>query len=338
VLNLPEPDWYLDNVLVNARPGELQPAGPISSWKAWWAAQESGEDRLSRLARSQGFVVSTAQLRAHGWADHDLRREVRRGTWWVPGRGCASPVVVTGDDFPATRKRHAIRTAAALLVGTSDVACGPTAAVLHGLPVLSVPSTPVLTVATPDWLGRRATRHLRHSAVAAAQVCDWYGVPVTTVARTLMDVARHDRRSAVMAADAAVREQQVTLSELQTALEHARGWPGIRQARAVIALADGDAESPLESIVRLALHDDGFPPPELQRTIAGYRVDFVWPQHKLILEADGRVKYTNDELWQEKTRETALRRAGYEVERILWRDVFEGWPVMRARLWALIRR
>ncbi|MGH8860210.1 MAG: endonuclease domain-containing protein, partial [Jatrophihabitantaceae bacterium] len=99
-----------------------------------------------------------------------------------------------------------------------------------------------------------------------------------------------------------------------------------RQARDVLALATPFAESPLESLVRLALHDAGFPRPVLQAQIADYRVDFLWPEQRLILEADRREKYTGDELWREKRREQRLRRLGYRIARVTWSDVRHNWP------------
>ena len=57
--------------------------------------------------------------------------------------------------------------------------------------------------------------------------------------------------------------------------------------------AEPRAESPLESVLRLRLHDDGFPPPQLQAEIAGFEVDMLWPKQRLVLEADGRLKYTD---------------------------------------------
>jgi very-short-patch-repair endonuclease len=282
-------------------------------------------------------VVPTAALRAAGWAYHDLRREVRRRRWWIPVRGTASPVVIDGDGFPDRRRRHAIRASAAAIVRPAHVISGRSAAIVHGLPTMSVPAGPELTSLSDDWLGRRAVSHLRHAGLPTHAISTWFGVPVTTVARTIVDLARHDRRTAIMAVDAALRERCVTRAELEAALADGRGWPGIRQAREIVALADGAAESPLESVVRLALYDDRFPMPSLQQVVAGYRVDFLWRDYGLILEADGRVKYSGDELWREKRRETALRRAGYHVERVLWSDVLDDWPSMRIRLWALIR-
>ncbi len=135
-----------------------------------------------------------------------------------------------------------------------------------------------------------------------------------------------------MAADAALHESLTTAAAVRDELTGAAGWPGVRQAREIVALAGGDAESPLESLVRLALHDDGFPPPKLQHWVAGYRVDFLWPEYRLILEADGRVKYSGDEGWLEKTRQLALHRTDHVVERVVWHDVFGGWPEFSRRL------
>jgi hypothetical protein len=139
VTDLPDPDWYLEHVLAYAQPGvDRVVIGPLTEWDEWWRQQAPGSDPLLALARNQGFVVATAQLSAAGWAHHDLRREVRRGTWWVPARGTASPVVVSGDDYQARRRRHAIEAAAANLVrpgkpGERDE-CGHHARTAHAGP------------------------------------------------------------------------------------------------------------------------------------------------------------------------------------------------------------
>jgi very-short-patch-repair endonuclease len=61
-----------------------------------------------------------------------------------------------------------------------------------------------------------------------------------------------------------------------------------------------------------------------------YRVDFAWPEQRVVLEADGRAKYRADELWHEKRREIALKRAGFRVVRVVW-------PAARAWLHELLR-
>ena len=97
----------------------------------------------------------------------------------------------------------------------------------------------------------------------------------------------------------------------------------------MLALADPRAESPLESLARLVLHDDGFPPPDLQRHFGPDRVDMVFDEQKLILEIDGLDKYRMTSLAEEKRRERRLRRHGYRVERLTWDDIVVNWPATR---------
>lgn len=66
---LPDPDWYLDNVLIHAEPGRggRIEIGPAAQWQAWWSNQCRDEQPAVRIAREQGFVVATGQLDALGW-------------------------------------------------------------------------------------------------------------------------------------------------------------------------------------------------------------------------------------------------------------------------------
>jgi very-short-patch-repair endonuclease len=333
---LPDPDWYFDHVLINAEPGRVEsvPRGSAARWQAWWRTIAlAATDPLAVLACDQGFVATTRQLRAHGWADHDLRRAVRRGLWTTPARGAAAPIAVRDGSaaLSAARRRHALASTAAVLTRPGYVVSGRSAAILHGLPTFEIPASPELTCAQAT-LGRRNRVHVHGATMTATDITTWFGAPVTTVGRTLVDLGRHDRRDALMAGDAALRERLVGVADLDAGLAGARGWPGVRQARAILALASPLAESPLESLVRLALHDDGFPPPQLQTEIGAYRVDFCWPEHRLIVEADGREKYTGDELWREKRREARLRALGWRIERVLWTDVTRHWAETRRLL------
>lgn len=216
----------------------------------------------------------------------------------------------------------------AVLLRPGQLGSGRSAAVLHGFPVFRVPDRPQVTTRQPQTLGRRPRTHVYSAGIAEREITSWYGAALTTASRTLVDLGRHDRRDAIMAADAALREGLVTRADIDGALARAVGWPYSRRAAAVLALADPRAESPLESLVRLVLHDDGFPRPELQYVIGPYRVDFYWPKYGMVLEADGRVKYdvntgsADDRAWLDKRREIALIRYGVRtVERVVWADV-----------------
>jgi hypothetical protein len=268
---LPAPAWYSEHVLAHAEPGPLlwPDKGPARQWRQWWSWQATGDDPAQRLARTQGFVVTTGQLRNLGWRRHDDRRERRRGTWTPVGSSCRSPVRAASDAadrFVVRRREHALSAAAAALVRRDHAVTGRSAAVLHGLPTLRLPEQPELT-ASAVALGRRGRAHVFGARLPAEDVTQWFGTPVSTVARTVVDMARHDRRDGLVVAGAAMHEKLVTREQLRAVLRGAAGWPGVRQARAIVDLADARAESPLESLLRLALHDDGFPAPDLQVVI-----------------------------------------------------------------------
>lgn len=338
---LPDPDWYLDNILAYVEPGgPVAARGSAGRWDAWWQRTERdcAATIAGRLAATQGFVLTAGQLVELGWQHHDIRREIRRGAWNRPTRGVVSPVVVADRDAHiVARRQHALVSSAPALLRPDHVVSGRSAAILHGLPTFAVPDLACLTAHDDTTLGRRRTSALvRGATLTCTATMSWFGVPITTILRTLLDLARHDRRDGLMACDAALRERLINMAGVEDALATAAGWPGVRQARDVLALASPLAESALESLVRLALHDEGFPAPELQVEIGGYRVDLLWRAQRLILEADGRGKYTNDELWQEKVRETRLRALGYRIERVLWSDITRYWPQTSARLRAAL--
>jgi very-short-patch-repair endonuclease len=336
---LPDPDWYFEHVLYSAEPGGAPVVvGPAAEWLAWWRGRRTDDPVVQRAAR-HGFVLERHELAELGISESAARTELRRGRWTRARHGAVAPLDLRADlpeqapHHVLVRRHHAVECAAAALRRTAHVVSARSAAVLHGLPTRAVPDRPELTAAQPVRLGRRTGAHVHGATLSSSDVEHWFGVPVTCVSRTLVDLARHDRRDAIMAADAALRERLVRRSDIDRALTHAYGWPGVRQARAVLALTDPRAESPLESLLRLALHDDRFPPPDLQVRLGRDRVDMYWPRHRLVVEADGRAKYTDDQLWQEKKREQRLRARGEQVERVIWTDLGAGWRATRARLW-----
>jgi hypothetical protein len=339
-VQLPDPDWYLDNVLVHAEPGtaRLTLPGPAESWQAWWSGLAFGSVELNALLHRQGFVLTGDQLSALGISRQSARTRVRRQTWCRPAHGVIAPVDVRDADPHITRRRrHALRATAAVLRRPGQVISGQSAAVLHGLPVFELPALPETTDPGAGGWGDRRVSHVHAAGLSADEVQTWFGVRATSVARTLVDLGRHDRRDAIMAADAALREQLVTAGEIEGAVARARRWPGIRQARAVLALADPRAESPLESLTRLVMHDDGLPAPDLQVWVGRYRVDMLFREQRLIVEIDGLDKYAADDARKrEKRRERRLRPFDYRVERLTWDDVVRRWPTTRVWLRAAL--
>ncbi|MEO8888817.1 MAG: type IV toxin-antitoxin system AbiEi family antitoxin domain-containing protein [Jatrophihabitantaceae bacterium] len=337
--DLPDPDWYLDHVVVPSGI-EHSAVGPIrtrqSVWSAAQAALAAQSDELVDLALRHGFVLTRQQVRAAGMPDAELRRLVRRRLWTGSWRGVLSvlppqPLVAgnpgaTGSAAGAYGDAPQVIAAAAALAHPGSTVSHRSAALLHGLPVIGQAPRPTLTLNQPDRTCGRAGVRVHAASLSAGDIQTWFGAPVTSVGRTVIDIARTvGVGAALVAADGALHEGLLTRAALVASVDAARGWPGVRRARFVAYFADGLAESPLESLTRLCLHEGGLPPPELQVPIVAggrrFRVDLAWRRRRAVVEADGRLKYTGDRLWQEKRRQELIERAGYRVVRVTWNDV-----------------
>src|SRR5215212_1634349 len=146
--------------------------------------------------------------------------------------------------------------------------------------------------------------------------------------------------------DAGLLEGKVTVQELRTATERAATWRGGRRAARALALADGRAESPLETRGRLRMVGAGLPPTDLQVEIrVGGRlvgvVDGWFDEAAVAVEFDGRVKYSDpwrgrspeQVLWDEKRREDELRALDIRVVRVAEADVYlPRWTAVEERL------
>jgi hypothetical protein len=150
--------------------------------------------------------------------------------------------------------------------------------------------------------------------------------------------------------DAALLAGRTTLAEVRAAAAAVHHWPGAARAVRAAALADGRAESPLETRGRLRIVGAGLPSPELQVEIrAGGRrvavVDGWFEEAAVAVEFDGRVKYTDPwrgrsperVLWDEKRREDELRALDIRVVRIADADLGARWTDIGTHLGRLLR-
>ena len=120
------------------------------------------------------------------------------------------------------------------------------------------------------------------------------GVPVTSLARTVLDLCRTlPIEQAVAAGDRALVLGLVR-AVLEELLAQMTRWPGTRQVRRAVALFDPRSESAGESVSRVGLHEDGLPMPDPQQDIFDEdgqfvaRVDFCWRKQRTIGEFDGK--------------------------------------------------
>jgi hypothetical protein len=154
------------------------------------------------------------------------------------------------------------------------------------------------------------------------------GLQVTTALRTAWDVGRLSRRdTAIGGLDALFRGGYFSAAELVGGVERFRGERGVVQLRALAPIADGRAESPAESVLRLRWLDlASLPEPEPQvpilddRGVEIYRLDLGVPELKFAAEYDGEEFHTRDEdRDHDDARRSWIRREGGWIVKVLRR-------------------
>lgn len=146
------------------------------------------------------------------------------------------------------------------------------------------------------------------------------GLNISTPLRTALDLGRLLRRDrAIGALDSLLRLRVFTKEELVAAVERFKGMRGVRQLRALAALADGRSESPGESTLRLRWLDiPSLPPPEPQISVVVngievYRIDLGIRELRYGCEYDGE-QFHQDEDADRRRRDDLRRRFGWDVE------------------------
>lgn len=252
--------------------------------------------RGSEVLRSG--VLTRGQLRTAAW------RRLR-------------PDVYADARLPVT---HLLHTRGVALVAPAGAAFGGlTAAVLWGAGDLAGPDVPVEVVLPPGtrWHPAPGVR-MRTASMDGALVTDgrllW-----TDRTRTAVDLIRRGTLDdAVVLLDQLVQADVVELRDVRAAAAALPRCRGSRQARTAAALADGLAESPRESRLRLLLHRSALPRPVAQYrvTCAGRfvaRVDFGYPEQRLAVEYDGVWHAGPEQFPKDRQRLNRLLAAGWRV-------------------------
>ncbi|CAN5364425.1 hypothetical protein BH23ACT6_BH23ACT6_17180 [soil metagenome] len=263
---------------------------------------------------------------AAGYTDRDLRDWGNAGNVRRLSRG-----VFAKGGGPATREEQLIERGRALARkhGGRVAVSHHAALAMHGIALHAVPfhrlyavrlrggvhSKPGLVVCRPksrpptvDLDGVRVVQ----PAVAVAQVAAAFGL-----------------RAGVVAADSARNLGLVGLSEMTAEIERVGQIPGINALRRAVSRSRDGAQSPGESLLRLIVEDLGFEASTQFPVTEGAARPFAYADLRLVdtnclLEFDGAVKYAGvdgrDALMAEKTREDRIRRLGWQLDRVIWRD------------------
>lgn len=227
------------------------------------------------------------------------------------------------------------------------LACGPGAVLSHASAAelwgVRPESAASVEVSVPSGAGRRCSdiRIHRRAGLGRAHVACHKGIPVTTPVLTLIDLAsRHDDRSVERAVNEADRLDLIDPSALRDALDAYAGWPGVVRLRALLDRRTFRlTDSELERLFLSLAAQTGLPLPLTRQRLNGFRVDFFWPELRLVVETDGlRYHRTPAQQARDRLRDQAHLAAGFTPLRFTHGQVRYEAEYVRSTLRAVVRR
>jgi predicted transcriptional regulator of viral defense system len=286
---------------------------------SWRAGGESAIDHLiAALAWRQYGIVTRQQLRDLGLSDGEITYRVEIGRLRVIHKG----VYAVGHERLAAEARWL----AAVYAGGEDAALSHrSAARLWGL----LPWEGRVEVTTAKNRRRHAGLHFVRASVESFERTEHRAIPVTTVARTLLDLGTVDARRVPKALEQADVLQLLDVRQLQRLVDEHPRRPGTRAIRAALAAAAdwrGITRSELEQRFRDVVANAGLPAPatncSLDLGLAFIEADAVWHDARLIVELDGYAYHRTAAAFErDRERDRAAVAAGWRVVRITWRQL-----------------
>jgi hypothetical protein len=292
------------------------------------AKDRTVEEILGSLASRSRGVVTRQELLGAGVTRDELEHRVAIGALIRVHRG----VFRVGHQSPSLEARY---TAAVKACGEGSLLAGRAAAHLFGL-LKRPPSLPEVLAPTQRRIKGVIAHRARRSDLADAT--RWRAIPITTVQRTLVDLApvleEDELARAVHEADV---RHHTTPAQVDQVLCRRHNWPGARKLRRVIWGEVPVTLSRLESRFLDVLRTASLPQPEVNRRVDGRYVDCRWPEHHLTVELDSYRYHHSRHAWeQDHQREREARARGDEFRRYTWLDVDEQPAPMLADLCALL--
>jgi very-short-patch-repair endonuclease len=280
----------------------------------------SSDDVINALAEQQHGLVARSQLLGAGMTPDMVRarvdakrlRPVQRGVYLV------GPAVAP----------HLREMAAVLACGEGAVVSHRSAAALWELLPHPGPSASVdILVPMPD-RGRRPGIRAHHtSRLQESEVTTWNRIPVTTPARTVLDLAGEvQRRELERVVAKTEREGLAAPGEISQLIARHPRRPGVGILRALLSghasptLTRSHAEERFLALVRKAQ----LAMPEVNVGVGGYEVDFLWRPQRLVVEVDGFAFHSSRrEFKRDRRRDSILSLKGLRVLRITWGQIVE---------------
>ena len=267
-------------------------------------------DRLiAVLAESQHGVVAHWQLLELGLGRDAIKYRVSIGRLHRIHRG-----VFAVGHRKLTPLGH--RMAAVLAYGPDAVLSHRSAAALWGIGQGSYK----IDVTTPHSKRSRRTIRAHTGKLHPDDRTIRDGIPVTSVARTILDLAAQLKPSPLTRlVEEADRKQRFDLKALDRAIARRPRVAGVARLRAVLKAYRGtaDTRSRLERAFRRLIAGAGLPEPQFNVIVAGVLVDVWWPQWKLAVELDSELYHANPSAFEtDRIRDATLQKQDIRVLRV----------------------
>jgi very-short-patch-repair endonuclease len=273
------------------------------------------DDRIAELAKAQHGVVARRQLFALGMSKEAIEVRLRSGRLHL-----LHPGVYAVGHRALSREAHWI--AAVLFCGPGAVLSHRSAAALWRI---RPPSGRAIEVTTRSKSRSRPGMQRRFAVLPSDEVTEHDGIPVTTVPRTIFDLAAVESADAV---EHALRQSEflrlhdrLSLPHLLDRYPRRHGSKAVGQCLARRREAPGNARSWLEERFLPFLREHRLAIPHLNAWIEvggrSFQVDCLWAQAKVVVELDGfAAPGTRIAFREDRARDRKLRVAGYGVTRI----------------------
>lgn len=299
------------------------------------------------LSADRDGIASMADLRRAGLDHRDIHRLVRAGRIVTLARGWLALRQPESDEA-----KHVLATKAMLRSHEGRAVAGHhSGLLLLGLPTYRADLSVVRLIRRDPGSPRtRAGLRLGRPVPPEGQL-EHTVVPALAVVQHGLSAGP---LSALVAADGLLH-QGGSPEDLVMALEWLRCYPRISAVRSILHQADGRHESPGETLLGHLFHTMDLPViPQFEITAPSFRAvaDFVIDGEDVVIEFDGKVKYTRatdtrdpfgqtrstgQVVWDEKRREDRIRELGCEVVRVVWADLRDP-KALEARIRAAIQR
>ena len=287
----------------------------------------SFEHVVARIAAAQHGVVTRAQLKRAGITGRVIDRRLRGGILKTLHRGV---FLVGFVEAPLAREM-----AACLACGEHAFVSRLSAAVMWGIMKQSArPARTEITIRA-GYRRRAGIQIHRTGSLPAHETTGLRGVPITSVQRTILDLAAHLHRKPL---DRAISQAvALGLTDSQQLLDIACRHAGRRGARRLRTLLSGpgpaftrsEAERRFLDLARRARIE----PPEVNTRVLGLEVDFYWPRRQLVVEVDGRAFHSSPlDFERDRTRDAELAAIGIRVVRVTWRQLTSAPEAVLVRL------